>query len=117
MSSRDWDNSHESCSDLGQSIVSQWRSAVGVWVQDILASAERALLGGGGLILSGRTGLEAVESCRALTEEPSGHVGGVDWDSPVSHLASAALTVWHPQWLLCTFRAWIAGVGGSLRKC
>lgn len=51
--------------------------------------------------------------CRSLTEEPSGPVGGVDWDSSVSHLASAALTVWHPQWLLCTFRAWIAGVGGS----
>lgn len=70
----------------------------------------------GGLILSGHTGLGAVESYRSLTEEPSGHVGGVDWDSPVSHLASAALTVWHLQWLLCTFRAWITGVGGSLRS-
>jgi len=28
---------------------------------------------------------------RSLTEDPSGYVGGVDWDSPVSHLASAAL--------------------------
>lgn len=50
--------------------------------------------------------------CRSLTEELSGRVGGADWDSPVSHLASAALTVWHLQWRLCTLRAWFASVGG-----
>lgn len=55
--------------------------------------------------------------CRAWTEEPSGRVGGVDWDSPVSHLASAARTVWYLRWLPCTFRARIAGVGGTLEKC
>lgn len=33
-----------------------------------------------------------------------------------SHFTSAALAVGYlPEWLLCTFPAWIAGVGGSFR--
>lgn len=53
--------------------------------------------------------------CRSLTEEPSGHLGRGDRDSLVSCFASAALAVGYLQWLLCTFPAWIAGVGGSLK--
>lgn len=86
-----------------------------VWVQDLLALAERKdiidrdrpcqtyRLGGIGVL------------CIPLTEEPSGHLGRGDRDSLVSRFASAAFAVGHLQWLLCTFPAWIASGGGSLR--